>query len=47
MLVVWAEISIVLHIVAVVFETWRTGVNLPRAMITGTKSVPDDIRLAR
>ncbi|KGM86657.1 Cytochrome b [Roseovarius mucosus DSM 17069] len=47
MLVVWAEISVVLHIAAVVFESWRTGVNLPRAMITGKKSVPDDVRLAR
>ena len=45
-LVTWAEISIVLHIAAVLFESWRTGVNLPRAMVTGTKSVPDDIRLS-
>lgn len=47
MLVVWAEISVVLHIASVLFESARTGVNLPRAMITGTKSVPDDIRLTR
>lgn len=38
--VTWAEISIVLHIAAVVFESLRTGVNLPRAMVTGVKSVP-------
>lgn len=38
--VAWAEISVVLHIAAVVFESWRTRVNLPRAMVTGCKDVP-------
>jgi len=46
MLVTWAEISVVAHIAAVLFESWRTGVNLPRAMVTGTKRVPDDIRMS-
>ena len=39
-LVTWAEISILLHIAAVIFESWRTGVNLPRSMITGRKRLP-------
>ena len=30
------------HVAAVVIESRRTGVNLPRAMITGTKVIPDD-----
>ncbi len=46
-LVTWAEISVVLHIAAVIWECWRTGVNLPRAMVTGTKRVPDDINLVK
>lgn len=45
-LVTWAEISIVLHIAAVIWESRRTGVNLPRAMVTGVKTVPDDARLS-
>ncbi len=39
--VLWAEISVVLHIAAVVFESIRTKVNLPRAMITGYKVLPN------
>lgn len=46
-LVVWAEFSIILHIAAVIWESLRTGVNLPRAMMTGTKTVPDDIKLVK
>lgn len=38
--VAWAEISVVLHIAAVFFESWRTSVNLPRAMVTGCKDLP-------
>ncbi|WP_439139114.1 cytochrome b/b6 domain-containing protein [Roseicyclus sp.] len=45
-LVGWAEISVVAHIVAVIFESWRTGVNLPRAMVSGIKTVPDDTGLS-
>lgn len=44
-LVTGAEILIVLHIAAVLLESRRTGINLPRAMITGTKRAPDDIKL--
>ena len=40
-LVTWAEISVVLHILAVFTESRRLGVNLPRSMLTGYKSLPD------
>ena len=40
MLVVWAEISVVVHVLAVVVESRRLGVNLPKSMVTGYKSIP-------
>ncbi len=40
--VTWAEISVVVHVAAVLWESRRTGVNLPRAMVTGYKEIPDD-----
>lgn len=45
-LVTWAEICAVVHILAVLWESRRTGVNLPRAMITGVKRVPTDVKIA-
>jgi len=39
-LVVWAEISIVVHVLAVVVESRRLGVNLPKSMVTGYKTLP-------
>ncbi|MDE4133303.1 cytochrome b/b6 domain-containing protein [Phaeobacter sp. QD34_3] len=39
-LVTWAEISVLLHVGAVIFESRRTRVNLARAMITGYKEMP-------
>ena len=36
----WAELSVVLHIVAVIFESVRTRINLPRSMVTGYKDIP-------
>ena len=44
-LVGWAEASIVVHVIAVLWESRRTGVNLPRAMITGVKTVPDGVAI--
>lgn len=44
-LVTWAEISIIAHVAAVLWESRRTGVNLPRAMVTGVKSVPDGVKI--
>ncbi|MEI4232565.1 cytochrome b/b6 domain-containing protein [Roseovarius sp. D22-M7] len=44
-LVTVAEILILLHVAAVILESHRTGINLPWAMITGTKRTPDDTRL--
>ncbi|MWB77308.1 cytochrome B [Pseudooceanicola sp. 216_PA32_1] len=41
-LVTWAEICVALHIGAVIWESRRTGVNLPRAMVTGVKDMPVD-----
>jgi cytochrome b len=40
--VTWAEISVALHIAAVIFESRRTRINLPRAMVTGYKVVPSE-----
>lgn len=42
-LVSWAEISVVLHVAAVIWESRRTGVNLPRAMISGVKTLPGGV----
>jgi cytochrome b len=39
-LVVWAEISVVVHVLAVVVESRRLGVNLPKSMVTGYKTLP-------
>lgn len=38
--VTWAKISVALHVTAVIFESLRTKVNLPRAMVTGYKKIP-------
>lgn len=40
LLAVWAEVSVVAHVVAVVVESRRLGVNLPKAMVTGYKTLP-------
>lgn len=41
--VTWAEVSVLLHVAAVLFESWRTRINLPSAMITGYKTLPTDL----
>lgn len=38
--VTWAEISVAAHIAAVIFESRRLKINLARAMVTGTKTIP-------
>jgi cytochrome b len=35
----WAEIAVALHIAAVVYESRRLKINLPRAMVTGYKDM--------
>ena len=41
--VVWVYFSAALHVTAVIWESRRTGVNLPRAMVTGSKTVPEGL----
>lgn len=38
----WLTISVAVHIAGVAFDSWMTGVNLMRAMVTGYKGVPED-----
>ncbi|MGH1407759.1 MAG: cytochrome b/b6 domain-containing protein [Rhodomicrobiaceae bacterium] len=38
----WLVFSIILHIVGVMFDTWRTGVPIVSAMINGRKRIPED-----
>lgn len=40
-LVTWTEISIVVHVIAVVAESRRLRVNLPKSMISGYKTLPE------
>jgi cytochrome b len=37
----WLLLSIALHIAGVLFDSWRTRIPLIRAMVTGTKRLPD------
>lgn len=39
---IWLLVSIVLHVGGVVFDTWRSGVPLVRAMIDGRKRIPQN-----
>lgn len=45
--VIWAEVSVVVHVAAVIWESRRTRVNLPLAMVTGYKSVPEESLVER
>lgn len=36
----WLLFSVALHIAGVAFDTWRSGVNLVRAMVIGRKNIP-------
>ncbi len=37
----WLVFSIVHHVAGVAFDTWRSGVNLFRAMVNGRKTIPE------
>ncbi len=37
----WLVFSVALHVAGVAFDTWRSGVNLGRAMINGRKTIPE------
>ncbi|WP_298858770.1 cytochrome b/b6 domain-containing protein [uncultured Sulfitobacter sp.] len=39
-LFVWLIFSVALHVAGVAFDTWRSGVNLVRAMVVGRKRIP-------
>lgn len=43
-LVIWAGASVGVHIVAVIFESRRSRVNLAKAMLTGYKTLPQQDR---
>jgi cytochrome b len=36
----WVEISVAMHVAAVILESWRMRVNLPAAMLSGYKTLP-------
>lgn len=44
-LVTWAELSVAAHIAAVIVESRRTGINLPRAMVSGVKTIPEGVEV--
>lgn len=37
----WLLLSVALHVAGVAFDSWRSGVNLVRAMINGRKNIPE------
>ena len=41
-LVTWAELSVAAHVAAVVLESRRLRVNLPKSMVTGYKDFVQD-----
>jgi cytochrome b len=40
--VTWAEISVAVHVSAVIWESRRSRVNLPLSMVNGYKDLPDE-----
>ncbi len=40
--VTWTEFSVLAHILAVIYESYRTKINLPKAMWTGYKEIPKE-----
>jgi cytochrome b len=45
--VTWAEVSILIHVAAVIFESLRTSVNLPKAMVSGYKTIPESSQITK
>jgi cytochrome b len=41
-LVTWGELSALVHVAAVILESRRLGVNLPKSMVTGYKDLPEE-----
>lgn len=41
----WLLLSVALHVAGVAFDTWRSRVNLVRAMVRGPKSIPEGSRV--
>jgi cytochrome b len=41
----WLILSVALHVAGVAFDSWRSGVNLVRAMVIGRKRVPQGTKL--
>ena len=41
--VTWAEISVMFHVVAVIYESRRLKINLAKSMIAGSKTVPTEL----
>lgn len=37
----WLLLSVALHVAGVAFDSWRSGVNLIRAMVNGRKTIPE------
>ena len=37
----WLLFSVALHVAGVAFDSWRSGVNLVRAMVNGRKTIPE------
>lgn len=37
----WLILSVALHVAGVAFDSWRSGVNLVRAMVNGRKHIPE------
>ncbi len=41
----WLTLSVALHVAGVAFDSWRSGVNLLRAMVNGRKRIPQGTKM--